>query len=197
MSLTTFLQIFLIIDVFIIGVLTPIAVRHGREHYRPVKPEPPKPQLPGTVKERMLLASEEQFKSVLQKTVGHLEQDLESTTDQINHLIKEFAGEIVGDELERYRSELTKLHLQAQTDMSGISKQLNDHKAELQAKLAAEMELEKQALIRQIDVKLGDAVGSFLVETLQHNVDLGNQSEFLVAMLEEHKDVFKQEVITP
>lgn len=197
MGINTYLQLFLVLDVFIIGVLTPIAYRHAREHYRPVKPEPPKPQLPGTVKERMLLASEEQFKSVLQKSVGHLEHDLESTTEQINHLIKEFAGEIVGDELERYRSELTKLHKQAETDMSGISRELTEHQAELKANLAAEMEAEKQVLIKQIDTKLADAVGSFLVETLQHNVDLGNQSEFLVAMLEEHKDVFKQEVTAP
>jgi hypothetical protein len=39
-----------------------------------------------------------------------------------------------------------------------------------------------------MDTKLADAVTSFLMETLQHNVDLGAQSAYLTAMLDEHKD---------
>jgi len=37
-------------------------------------------------------------------------------------------------------------------------------------------------------------VASFLTETLQHNVDLGAQSAYLTAMLEEHKADFAKEV---
>jgi hypothetical protein len=37
-------------------------------------------------------------------------------------------------------------------------------------------------------------VASFLNETLQHNVDLGGQTEYLLSMLEEHKADFIREV---
>ena len=53
---------------------------------------------------------------------------------------------------------------------------------------------EKQRLLQQIDTKLADAVASFLMETLQHNVDLGAQSAYLTAMLEEHKTDFAKEL---
>jgi hypothetical protein len=46
---------------------------------------------------------------------------------------------------------------------------------------------EKQKMIELMDTKLADAVGSFLVETLQHNIDLGAQTAYLTAQLEEHK----------
>jgi uncharacterized protein YjbJ (UPF0337 family) len=131
---------------------------------------------------------------VLNHSVDLLQHDLESTSEQINGLVKRFAGEIVGDEMERYRSELTKLHKQAETDMGSIKQAISGHQAEIEAKMAQELAAEKQRLISQIDTKLSDAVGSFLIETLQHNVDLGNQSDYLVALLEEHKAEFKQEV---
>jgi hypothetical protein len=37
-------------------------------------------------------------------------------------------------------------------------------------------------------------VVSFLIETLQHDIDLGAQSAYLTKVLEEHKDDFKQGV---
>ena len=53
---------------------------------------------------------------------------------------------------------------------------------------------EKQQLIAQIDTKLADAVTSFLVETLGHNVDLGAQSDYLISVLDEHKAEFTKRV---
>ena len=68
------------------------------------------------------------------------------------------------------------------------------HQAELKAKMATEIEAEKQQLIKQTDTKLADAVASFLTETLGRNIDLGNQTEYLVSLLEEHKAEFIKEV---
>jgi hypothetical protein len=41
---------------------------------------------------------------------------------------------------------------------------------------------------------LGDAVASFLIDTLQHEVDLGAQTNYLIKTLDEHKDELKKEV---
>jgi hypothetical protein len=54
--------------------------------------------------------------------------------------------------------------------------------------MVEEVAAERQALIQQMETKLADGVASFLTETLQHNVDLGAQTAYLTAMLEEHKD---------
>ena len=60
--------------------------------------------------------------------------------------------------------------------------------AELEAAMNAEVTAEKQFLINLANAKLADAVASFLVETLGHNIDLGTQTTYLTAMLEEHKE---------
>ena len=54
--------------------------------------------------------------------------------------------------------------------------------------MTAEITAEKEVLIKLANAKLADAVASFLIETLGHNVDLGAQSAYLTEMLEEHKD---------
>lgn len=189
------LRLFLYADIFVVGALTVVAVQHARAHYKPQKHvDPDKPHLSSEAKERMLRASEEQYQKVLEKSVGVLQKDLEHSAEQINSLVTRFAGVIVGDEMEKYRAELARLHNQAEADMSGIKQEIAGHQSEIEAAYRAELEAEKAKLIQQIDLKLGDAVGSFLVETLQHNVDLGGQGEYLIALLEEHKEDFKKEV---
>jgi hypothetical protein len=197
MSGKTFFQIFIFVDVFLVGALVAVAARHAYAHFRPSKPvteDPEKPHLPVKLKEQMLHESEEKFEHVLTKSVDQLQHDLHATSEQINELMKRFAGEIIGEELERYRAELTRLHHQAEVDLGTIRQEVSGHEAELKTQLAKEIELEKQGLIKLIDTRLSDAVGSFLLETLGHNVDLGNQEAYLVAMLEAHKEDFKKEV---
>ncbi len=189
-----FLQLFILADVFAIGAIAPLIFRHANAHFKPGKRGNDKPELPKDVQERLLQNSEVQYQNALDHSVNVLQKDLEQSASQINGLVTRFAGVIVGDEMERYRIELSKLAQQAQADMGSIKQEISTHKAEIEAAYTQQLELEKQRLIKQIDTKLGDAVGSFLVETLQHNIDLGNQSEYLVAMLEEHKAEFKQEV---
>jgi len=192
--MSLFLQVFLFIDIFIIGTLMPLIFRHAYAHFKPGKHEPEKPQMTAATREKMVHESEIKYQKVLDHSVDVLQKDLDKSAEQINGLVTRFAGVIVGDEMERYRSELSKLHKQAETDMSVIKQDIAGHQAEIETKYKQELELEKQRLLKQIDTKLGDAVGSFLIETLQHNVDLGNQADYLVAMLEEHKDDFKREV---
>lgn len=196
-----FIQIFLVVDVFIMGVLAAAAWRHAYAHFRPAKHEPESPQplaatepLPAAVKEHLLKVSQDQFQSMLHQSINHLQSDLEDTTEQINNLIKRLATGVVSDELDQYRANLARLHEQAEKDLGGIKQEVNAYQTEIRAKVAQELEAEKQRLIKQIDTKLADAVGSFLLETLQHNVDLGSQTAYLTAMLEEHKADFIQEV---
>jgi hypothetical protein len=196
----TLLQLFVLVQVFLIGFLATIVLRHGYVHFWPgkrkpgVAPMPPDEVLSPAVKERVAQTAQAHFQNVLDQSVEQLHKDLEVTTQHINNLVMRVASEIVSGELERYRGEFSQLHQKAAADMGAIKDELAKHRAELEAKLAKEVEVERQRLIEQIDTKLGDAVASFLLETLQHNVDLGNQGAYLVSLLEEHKADFKKEV---
>jgi F0F1-type ATP synthase membrane subunit b/b' len=146
------------------------------------------------MRERLAKESESKFQDALNQSATELQASLGSTAAQLDQLLKQLGAEIVGNELERYRVDLGQLRKQAQADIGTVRTEVEAHKAELESQLQQEIGAEKQRLIQQIDTKIADAVSSFLLETLQHNIDLGAQEAYLHSMLEEHKADFIQEV---
>lgn len=196
-----FLQAFLVFDVFVLGIVTVLAWQYGREHFNSQKNRQHKGPLDAAdtiisapVRQRLAHEAETRLQQSLAKANSQLEHDLGVTSGHINNLVMRLATEIVSGELERYREDLTKLHQHAETALGDVRAQVSKHQTEIETEMAQELEAEKQKLLKQIDTKLADAVGSFLTETLGHNVDLGNQSAYLMAMLEEHKKDFLNEV---
>lgn len=198
----TFLQLFLLLNVFLIGALTTVALQHAYAHFRPrheaEKRVQPTPGLSPAMRKQILETAQADFQAVLEKSAVELQRELHTTAVSLNQRLAKTGAEVVNYEVERYRAQLADLSKQAETAIGGAQKEVAEHQAdlkarlaekqaELEAKLASDMAAEKQRLIQQMDTKLADAVASFLTETLQHNVDLGAQSRYLVAMLEEHK----------
>jgi F0F1-type ATP synthase membrane subunit b/b' len=208
---TLFLQIFLIITVFLAGILATIAAYHALAHFRP-HPEEKKPHpvdqtvhLPADVRQKLLGVAQSNFQKVLDHSASELETDLKSTAEKLISQLDKLGVELVTSEMQRYKASLETLRMQTEETVAGgnadiaahqtdIKAKLSARQTELEAKLNEEITAEKQRLLDQIDTKLGDAVASFLIETLQHNVDLGSQSAYLTSMLEEHKADFAKEI---
>ena len=142
------------------------------------------------MRKEILEAAQADFEAVLEKSAVELQRELHVTAASLNQRIAKTGAEVVSFEMERYRTELAKLREQAESALGGAQQEVSAHQAELSAKLA-----EKQA---ELEAKLAEdiaaAVASFLTETLQHNVDLGAQSQYLITMLEEHKNELRREV---
>jgi regulatory protein YycI of two-component signal transduction system YycFG len=205
MTDSLFFQIFIILNVFIMGILVAIAARHAYAHFHPTstaepeKPHPARPtyqavHLSPEVKQRLLQSAQANFQTVLNRTATELQRDLKSTATQLNIQMKKIGNDVVNNETKRYQVMLEDLRLQAETAIRNSQSEIGGHEAELKAKLDEKMAAEEQRLLQQIDTKLGDAVASFLLETLQHNVDLGAQSAYLTATLDQHKADFTREV---
>jgi exonuclease VII large subunit len=188
----TFLQLFLLVNVFIIGALSATAIRHAWAHFRPhpVKVEKPVVQtthLPPEVKEKLLEKAQDDFKAVLDKSADELQADLTKTATELNAQLEKLGASVVTSETQRYQTMLEALRTQAETVITTAQADISDHQTDLKSKLTANVTAEQQRLIAQIDTKLADAVSSFLTETLQHNIDLGAQTPYMIATLEEHK----------
>jgi hypothetical protein len=196
--------IFLLFDAFIIGVLAALAFRYARAHFwppepehEPEKPHPAQPQgahLPPVVRQQMLETARLDFQAMLKRSSAELQKDLEDTADSIGKELHKMGTETVSRQLEHYRTRLAALQQQTEAGIGTMNKELAEQQAAMKAKMAEEIAAEKEALAKQIDTKLADAVASFLMETLQHEVDLGAQSKYLTAMLEEHKAEFTKGV---
>ncbi len=133
---------------------------------------------------------------------------LETMYSQAETAIQGAQAEITGtvkNETQRYSASIDGMYNQIENAIKGAQAEITGHQAEINAKLASieaelipkltkEIASEKQRLVQQIDTKLADAMASFLMETLQHNIDLGAQNDYLISMLEEHKAEFTGEV---
>lgn len=202
----SFLQIILLVTFFLIGAVSVTAARHAYAHFKP-REDDDKPRknaqqpvrLPTEVKERLLEASEAKFQTIINHSSAELEYDLKTTAAKLNSRLDKLGSEIVGEEMKRYRMDLEQLRKQTEANIEGAQKDITAHQADLKARIDArraelearmneEITAEKQVLAQLANTKLADAVASFLVETLGHNVDLGTQTAYLTAMLEEHKD---------
>jgi hypothetical protein len=206
------LQLFLLLNVFAMGALAVIAVRHAFAHFRPKQHDGEKAQapaasfqLPPGVKQRLMHEAEATFLAELNRATLELQTDLKATATQLNQQLGQVGAEVTAAERERYMAMLEEIRRQTETSLKAAEAEIAQHQADLkaklteeqtalQAKMAESMAAEQAALTKQIDTKLADAVASFLTETLQHNVDLGAQTNYLIATLNEHKDEFKREV---
>ncbi len=189
----TFLHIFLIINVFIIGVLSAIGVRHAWAHFKtkPNKSAAPAVQavrLSPEVREKLLAKAEADFRAVLSTASTELQNDLKATAVDLNATLEKLGKSVAQAEVDRYKTTLDALRTQAETVIVAAQSEVKDHQMDIKSKLSETIKVEEERLIAQLDTKLGDAVSSFLTETLQHNVDLGAQMPYMIASLEEHKE---------
>jgi ribosomal protein L29 len=201
MGMTTYLQIFLLADVFLTGIICAVLVQIILSRLRHQHDESPARlhqsiniQIPEAMKRQLLQESQANFQVAMHSATTNLERDLISTAGLLDKLVKRLGTEIVGDELERYRVELMNLRQQAQKQMANTNKEVETYRRQVAEKIKLELESEKQQLLTQIDTKLADAFASFLVEALQHNIDLGAQETYLKTLLEEHKQELKREI---
>lgn len=198
-----FLQFFLIFNALIIGVIATLAVQHAIAHKNQKKeakkPEPDgAPKLPASTRQALLEAAEARFLKEIEQSAKQLQTDLQKTVSELSAHTSKIGGEIISVEMKRYRDSLESLRTQTDTvittatagvtkHQSDITQQLDEKRAELEASMHEDIAKEKQLLLEQMNTKLSDAITSFLVETLQHDIDLGAQSDYLIATLEEHK----------
>jgi F0F1-type ATP synthase membrane subunit b/b' len=143
--------------------------------------------LPVAIRQHLLDEAKEDYQHILDRSAGELEHDLAATTAKLNDTLEKIGGEIVSREMEKYQTDLQQMRADAEASIKQSTSGLGEHQASLKAQLEADMTAEKQHLIEQLDVKLADAVASFLTEALGHNVDLGAQAPYLTKLLEEHK----------
>lgn len=202
-----FLQIFLGANIFLIGALTAVGIRHAYAHFKPHTHDAEHPRHPATpptqispeVKARLMKAAETKLEAALERSSVQFEKSLQETTGRLDRQLERLGSKIISDEMARYNKALEELQARTQLSISGaqsdiaahqedLKAKLAERQAELEAQLAQDMETKKEQLTRELDTKLADAVASFLIETLGHDVDLGAQSAYLTKMLEEHKD---------
>jgi len=135
---TLWLQIFILVNVFLVGVVAAVVVMHYRSHLRPEEPtkKKPLPMLPLDTRQRLIEEAEDDYAKVLHKSAAAFEKDLESTTSHLSEQLAKIGTAIVDDEMGRYKSELATLRDETAKKIGGSSAEIETHQTELRAQLA-------------------------------------------------------------
>lgn len=190
------LEVVLAVNALLVGALVVFAVQHALAHFRPHEHDAEhhalqqlqNGHLPPALRQQLIEEAQKRFESVVHQSAVELQNDLVNSTARITKQLDTYSDVTLKKELTQYNARIAELQKQTETTITDMNKEITSHQDDLKAKLTENITAEKQRLIQQIDTKLADAVASFLTETLQHNIDLGAQTPYLISMLEEHKD---------
>jgi len=195
-----FLQIFLYFDIFIIGIVFEVVIRHAYAHYHhEVKPKPTHPvnevnRITQAERVKLLEESEDKYRQILQHSSDQLSKDLNITAERINTTVKKLAADIITKELEGFQELFKNYEQKAVSELEEAKTQTDHYQNDLRVKVEQEAAAEKQRLIDLIDNKLADSVMGFLTEAMQHEIDLGSQTKYLLSLLDEHKEELKKAI---
>lgn len=148
---TLWLQIIILINVFLVGVVGTVAIMHYRAHLHPEEPASKKkslPMLPLDVRQRLIEEAEDGYEKVLKKSTASFESDLESTASGLSAQLAKVGSTIVDDEMSRYKSELANMRDETTKKIGTSSAEIETHQAALRTRLA-----EKQTAM---DTKLAE-----------------------------------------
>jgi len=161
---TLLLQIFILINAVLLGVIATLAIQHGRAHFsnkKAVKLPPPTPPeamaFDPEVKQRILQQAESSFQQVVDKSVASLENDLLNTTAKLRTQLERFGHDAEGEEAERYHKTISELHDQAKTILGSAQSAIVGHQTEITEKLTvrqAELENELVEKITELEQEL-------------------------------------------
>lgn len=147
--------------------------------------------------EEQLTARQAQLQAELNERQAELEANLAKHHAEVRTEFRERQEKVEAD-LTRQQTELESALAERKASMAKIQTELDAElqrrRQELETQLQQEMAAKREFFARQIDTKLSDAVSAFLLEAMQHNIDLGSQSAYLTGLLEEHKPELIREV---
>lgn len=195
-----FLQIFIYCDVFVLGIISVFIIRHFKAHQHikktPVHHNPTSQNItiPHEVREHLIEQASQRLQKDLDAVIEKFNTQLLEITDSIGSLTKNHTEEIINKQLTEFNSQIKKYEENNFSSFKDIEEQAQTIKTSLENQIKQEIETKKQRLINYIDTSLSDTVMSIVFEALEHQVDLGSQSQYLLAKLEEHKEEFKNTV---
>lgn len=194
------MEVFLYIDFFIVGVIAVLVWQYALAHFRPDEHDlektssqnQPEIHLSAASRDRLVAEAEDKLRKILDQSAGKFQKDIEDSESQLIKHIESLSNAVFLKEVDHYKAAISKLEEQAASVTQNAEVNLAKNEAELKVKLETELKAEKQKLVDQINSKISDAVISFILNTLGHNIDLGAQTAYIMAVLEEHKQDFKE-----
>ncbi len=136
------MSIFLLVNVFVLGLVIALAYSHWRAHRSPAdtaataKKYGEMPVLPHDVRQRIIEEAEGDYEKVIRKSAVAFEKDLESTTSGLSDHLSKLSNDIMATELERYRKSLASLSDETGKQLGAANSEIEAHQQAIRSALA-------------------------------------------------------------
>ncbi len=164
------LQIFLLVNVFVVGLLVAFAIQNARAHFKPEQPTEPEkkdlPILPHDTRTRIIEEAEEDYQEILHKSAAELEKNLEQTTTRLSAEIDKMGDGIMRDEMERYREGLEELRRETQESIGTAQAEIKKHQDDMRQQFAnRQMEMDRKLSEYEAELQAKLAARNTEIET--------------------------------
>lgn len=191
----TFLQLFLALNLVILGIIGTLTIQHWHRHVRPKPPAPAATKktvgLSAEERERLARELEEHFRQLLERSSSELEKDLEETTARLRDRFQTISSNISSEELEQYHSTLADLQKDAKASLGGLQSAVAKHQSELTSKLV-ERQAELEAALAKRNAELEAELNERQAEL---ESDLSRHTAELRQAFEERQAAFETELV--
>jgi len=136
------------------------------------------------------------LEATINRSVKELESTLQDTVSTVTSSTQAAISGVLGKELKAYQASLEELRHKTTDESKKLQQEFTAQKQELTKELKQGIDQQRQAQMDLFNDRLNDVVSSYLVESLDKNVDLGSQMKYIITSLEAQKADIKKDVLS-
>lgn len=144
------------------------------------------------IKERI----EAQLEGVVKKSTKELHMSLANTANEISMKTNDIVAGLVEKEAVAYKNDLESIRSKMLNEAQQLQSSITAQEKKLKDDLQAAIERDRQAQLDIFEQRLSDIVSSYVVESLDKNVDLGAQMKYIIDSLEANKNEIKKDILS-
>lgn len=130
---------------------------------------------------------EKQAEAAIEQASTSLKESLDKSLGQVGQNVGDLSDKIIQDELTKYQNALEEVRQASVDKLSEVQASIDKRRSELEEALTADVAAEKAKVLERFDKQIGEIVSAYLIEALGSGVDLGAQSSYIMATLEQNK----------
>lgn len=139
---------------------------------------------------------EAQLEKVVKKSTKELHSSLASATDDISIKTNDMIAGLIGKEVAAYKNDLENIRSQMLGEAKKLQSNIVAQEKQLKSDLKIAIEHDRQVQLDVLDRRLSDIVSSYIIESLDQNVDLGSQMKYIIDSLEANKNEIKKDILS-
>ena len=136
------------------------------------------------------------LETTVNRSIKELETVLQSTVIAINTKTDTTMSNALDKELKAYQTSLQDSRSKIVDESSKLRQEVEGQKKELINELKIGINQARETQMDLFNDRLNDVVSSYLIESLDKNVDLGAQMKYIITSLESHKNDIKKDVLS-